>query len=52
MMGAALVRKCWDVQEEKWGGHDYYDDQSIDDTSYYDYHYQNQSNNNSNIHFI
>ena len=42
MMGGALFRKCWDVQEEQWGGHDQSDKQSIDDKYHYDY-YQNQN---------
>jgi hypothetical protein len=36
-MGAALIRKCWDVQEERWGGEDQYDDQSVDISYQYDY---------------
>ncbi len=47
-MGAALIRKCWDVQEEKWGGHDR---QSIDSVFQHDLFYQNQSINNSNIRY-
>jgi len=44
-MGAALIRKCWDVQEEKWGGKDYYDYESNDYYYHYDYHYENQYKN-------
>ncbi len=52
MMGAALIRKCWDVQEEKWGKKDSDDEQSNDDLSNIDQHFQNQSKNNFNNHFI
>jgi hypothetical protein len=48
-MGAALIRKCWDVEEEKWAGHDYYDNESIDDSSYWNYQYENQLKYNLNI---
>jgi hypothetical protein len=51
-MGAALIRKCWDVQEEKWGKNDSDDEQSNDDLSNIDQHFQNQSKNNFNNHFI
>ncbi len=47
-MGAALIRKCWDVQEEKWGGNDYCDNESNDFNSNYDYYYENQLKNNLN----
>jgi hypothetical protein len=45
-MGAALIRKCWDVQEENWGTND---DESTDNISEIDYHFENEFNNNSNI---
>jgi hypothetical protein len=44
-MGAALIRKCWDIQEEKWAGHDYIEQESTDYTDQSDY-YQNQCTKN------
>lgn len=41
-MGAALIRKCWDVQEEKWGGNDNYDYESTNNNSHSDCYYDNQ----------
>ena len=48
-MGAALIRKCWDVQEENWGNRD---DESTDNISDSDYHSQYQADNNSNANGI
>jgi hypothetical protein len=52
-MGAALVRICWNVQEENSNKNDQYDYESTDNTHQYDYYYQeNQLIKNSNIYFI
>ena len=49
-MGAALIRKCWDVQEEKWGKKDDYENESTDQTSCFDYYFDYQFHSNSSIH--
>jgi hypothetical protein len=48
-MGAALIRKCWDVQEENWGTNE---NESTDNISDTDFHFQYQFKNNSNINSI
>jgi hypothetical protein len=55
MMGGALIRKCWDVQEETWGGQDRFDYESTDNSHQYGYHHYYHEHifpNNSNIDFI
>jgi hypothetical protein len=52
MMGGALIRKCWDVQEETWGGKDRFDYESTDYSHQCDYYHEHVFPNNSNIDFI
>jgi hypothetical protein len=46
-MGAALIRKCWDVQEEKWSTNQQYEKDSTDYNYQDDYYQNNQTKNPS-----
>ena len=47
-MGAALIRKCWNVQEERWQTNDMRDTESTDYVSYIELFFYSQSNQTRN----